>query len=83
MSAIQTQILQDGFDSLSNSLSVTPVNNRAHQMNGLHNSNNNSVMTIQSPTGFIQEKSPARVISINQQGNMVQSRSEAQNPRSG
>jgi hypothetical protein len=58
MAAIQTQILQDGFDGLSNNLSVAPMNNRGHQINGLqnsHNNHNNSVINIQSPTGFIQE----------------------------
>ena len=82
MAAIQTQILQDSFDNLSNNMSVNHVHNRGQQMNGLASSNNNPGMTIQSPTGFIQQKSPARVININP-GNVGQSQSDAQNPRSG
>ena len=84
MAAMQTQILQDtGFDGLSNGLSVT-MNNRGPQMNGLPNSHNNSVINIQSPNGFIQEKSPTpRVINLTS-GNMPNSQSDAQNPpRSG
>lgn len=69
MAAIQSQILQDGFDGLSNSLSVGQVNSRGQQINGLSASSNTSVIsqqTIQSPGTFIHEKSPtSRVISLN------------------
>ena len=84
MAAMQTQILQDGFDGLANNLSFIPANNRAQQMNGVPtSSNNNTVINIQSPTGYIQEKSPTpRVININS-GNMPQSQHDGQNPRSG
>ena len=81
MAAMQTQILQDGFDGLTNNLSFIPANNRAQQMNGVPTSaNNNTVINIQSP-GYIQEKSPTpRVININS-GSMQQP--DGQNPRSG
>lgn len=83
MAAMQTQILQDGFDGLSNSLSSNQINNRGQQINGLSNSNGNSVINIQSPTGFVQEKSPTpRVINISN-GNIAQSQGDAHNPRSG
>ncbi|XP_028401369.1 paired box protein Pax-5-like [Dendronephthya gigantea] len=83
MAAMQTQILQDGFDGLSNSLSASQINNRGQQINGLSNSNGNSVINIQSPTGFVQEKSPTpRVINISN-GNIAHSQGDAHNPRSG
>jgi hypothetical protein len=83
MAAMQTQILQDtGFEGLSNGLSVA-MNNRGQQMNGLPHSHNNSVINIQSPNGFIHEKSPTpRVINLTST-NMQQSQSDAHNPRSG
>lgn len=83
MAVIQTQILQDGFDGLGNNMHVAPINNRGQLINGLPSSNSNSVINIQSPTGFIHEKSPTpRVINLTS-GNMAQSQSDAQNPRSG
>jgi hypothetical protein len=83
MAVIQTQILQDGFDGLGSNMHVAPINNRGQLINGLPSSNSNSVINIQSPTGFIHEKSPTpRVINLTS-GNMAQSQSDAQNPRSG
>ena len=82
MATIPTQIIPDGFDSLSSNMSINQLGNRS-QMNGIPSSNNNTVINIQSPTGYIQDRPPTpRVININS-GNIVQSPNEVQNPRSG
>ncbi|XP_046852140.1 paired box protein Pax-5-like isoform X2 [Xenia sp. Carnegie-2017] len=80
MMAMQT--LHDGFEGIPSTLSGNSLNNRTTQINGLSNGNNGGVMNIQSPTEFVQNKSPTLRVINNAPSSVVRSPSEVQNSQS-
>ena len=82
MMAMQT--LHDGFEGIPSTLSGNSLNsNRTTQINGLSNGNNGGVINIQSPTEFVQNKSPTLRVINNASSSVGRSPSEVQNSQSG